>query len=257
MASILREAETVITRPLVEAMLTAQCWWRRTVPFPHIVAPQVFVPDMYESLAQTFARVPDTAFTRSMPGYDASAVELTRHTPFPFSVFVSRAWHDLLATVVGVPCSGEVVASLHHHEPQSATGFIHNDLNPGWFTDDPKDDGIVVSDHPECAYKTGPLNGTPAHRSVRAIVMLFYLNNPPWQPGDGGETGLYRSATVCCPSATIPPLNNSLVCFPVTPDSYHRFLTNPRSPRNSVILWLHRRYEAAVEHWGEDRLVEW
>jgi Rps23 Pro-64 3,4-dihydroxylase Tpa1-like proline 4-hydroxylase len=93
--------------------------------------------------------------------------------------------------------------------------------------------------------------------AVRAVAVIYYLNNPQWQPGDGGETGLYRTVrdAIEHPVAVVPPLNNSLVAFECTPGSYHTFRSNVRHPRNSVVIWLHVEKSAAIARWGESALV--
>jgi hypothetical protein len=45
--------------------------------------------------------------------------------------------------------------------------------------------------------------------------------------------------------------------FECTPVSYHRFCSNRRHPRNSVIMWLHRPWQDAVRRWGEEAIVRW
>jgi Rps23 Pro-64 3,4-dihydroxylase Tpa1-like proline 4-hydroxylase len=89
--------------------------------------------------------------------------------------------------------------------------------------------------------------------------MIFYVANSPWVEGDGGETGLYRYASdqVTSAAVKIPPLNNSLVVFENTPWALHSFISNIRSPRTSVVLWLHRGMEEARRRFGERALFRW
>jgi Rps23 Pro-64 3,4-dihydroxylase Tpa1-like proline 4-hydroxylase len=98
---------------------------------------------------------------------------------------------------------------------------------------------------------------TPIERT-RAVTMIFFLNNTDWREGDGGECGLYASREGNLePEARIAPINNSILVFECTPHSLHRFLANHAAPRDSVILWLHRQKELAVERWGERAIVKW
>ena len=94
--------------------------------------------------------------------------------------------------------------------------------------------------------------------TMRAIAILYYLNNPEWSPGDGGQTGLYRAMSDQVDQAvvSVPPINNSLVAFECSPRSFHTFRTN-RQPRNSVVMWLHREKDEALAQWGEDSIVPW
>jgi 2OG-Fe(II) oxygenase superfamily len=172
---------------------------------------------------------------------------------------VSREWHDLLARIVGVTATGDVSASVHHHDPGGASGWPHNDLNPGWFAEPAAGpDEVRLAAEGDVGYHHGTRpEGVPARETVRAVSLLFYLANPPWSPGDGGETGLYESVRADRPSVAVPPVNNSLVAFECTPFSYHGFISNHRAPRNSVVMWLHRDRGEAVERWGEQSIVSW
>ena len=99
----------------------------------------------------------------------------------------------------------------------------------------------------------------PVIRHVRAVSILYYTANPPWHRGDGGQTGLYerRSDRTDQPTATVAPVNNTLLAFECTPNSSHSFISNRVSERNSVTMWLYRSDRAAVTRWGEGTLERW
>ena len=243
-------------------LLRSRRWLRRSQPFPHVVATDVFTPAVYSELEADFrTRLVEGAFSNNMPGYDALGVELDAVCDGPFGLFVTRQWHDLIAAITGVNATGQISGGLHHHRIGSANSAVHNDLNPGWFADVEREDGIVVATRNLCAYSTGE----PAQENVccnevmRAVAVLFYLGNPPWSPGDGGETGLYRHRDddITAPVAIAPPRSNSLLIFECTPHSFHGFLTNRFSERNSLIMWLHRRKADVIERWGEESIVYW
>ena len=124
-------------------------------------------------------------FGRGIPGYDVTAYTVTGRTPGPLSLFCSRPWHDMLACLFGVNATGELNIALHHHAVGSLDGSPHNDLNPGWFADRPRSDGIIVHDPAYgCDYRFGtekPDVGTVER--VRAVAVIFYLANPG--PGCG------------------------------------------------------------------------
>src|SRR5262249_11184946 len=157
---------------------------------------------------------------------------------------------DLLASLAGVEATTDVSAALHHHEPGSRDGIIHNDLNPGWFVSQPRSDGITVADSTACNYQRGTAHepGTTPVERTRAVAMIFFLNNASWRPGDGGECALYASRDGnAAPDARVAPINNSILAFECTPHSFHRFLSNRAGSRDSVILWLHREKQRAVD----------
>jgi len=245
-------------------------WQVRTEPFPHVIAYEVFTPAFYnwldhaygELLARGLSQQHDpTRFSRNIKNYDAYSTTFSDITPEAMAVFVSREWHDMLASIMGVRATGDVNGGFHHHVKGSKSGQVHNDLNPGWFVDNPNPFVVNLSCNDLCTYSTGKTNreDVRVHPTVRAVALLFYLHNPPWRFGDGGETGLYyyRDQRVNEPTVAVPPINNSLFMFECRPNSYHCFLSNRTGPRNSIIMWLHRPFEDAVARWGEKAIVYW
>jgi len=246
--------------------LENRSWSYRVDPFPHVVADRVFLPRAYDELAEAFERrlrgsPGPEQFSRNMPGYDASGLTLTPRTTGALAFFISRGWHDLIAAIFQVEVTGHLSGGLHHHDRGSADGTIHNDLNPGWFAEYQTDDGIIVSDPSLCDYRTGHTfaPGITACETVRAVAVLFYLDNPEWECGSGGVTGLYASGSDCLhsPAAIVPPHNNSLLAFECTPHSHHAFLSNRRQPRNSIIVWLHRAKSTVIAQWGHQSIIHW
>lgn len=254
----------------LDCMLANRRWLRRSIPFPHFVAKGVFVQHVYRRLEAAFREMLSRGFGTdsdmgqsmyAMKGYDAYAFNFRPGLTGPFSLFISRPWHEMLASLVGVNATGEIDGALHHHRIGAVSGHVHNDLNPGWFVKVHSIEGITVSDACICSYNWGETYrpGLVARESIRAVAMIFYLNNRPWFPGDGGETGLYRSEKdpVDRPAAVVPPVNNSILVFECTPHSYHSFIRSKRRARNSVIMWLHRPKKEVVLRWGEKSIVKW
>lgn len=250
----------------LDCLLANRRWIRREQPFPHVVAGNVFTERFYSSLVEDFfghfaCEAPGGLKdpTLRMKEYDAYGLHFSSTTRGPLSIFLSRSWHDLLASLFQVKASGFVNAGLHHHEVDSRSGLVHNDLSIGWFVEYPSANGIRIPRHDLCRYTDGTALAPAVLPTamVRAVSMLFYLANPTWSPGDGGETGLYRCAedNVERPVEKVPPINNSILVFECTPLSYHSFLCNRKSVRNSVIMWIHRSKNDATRLWGEERLV--
>ncbi len=247
-----------------DELLASRRWVQRTRPFPHVYARDVFVADFYAQLDDEFHRIererPET-FQRNMKGYDASGASISRFRDGPLGVFVSREWHDLIARVAGVRATGDVNANLHHHDPGSGSGWPHNDLNPAWFAGPPPQPDEIRLEHSDgVALHTGERRpGVEARECIRGVSLLFYLGNPPWQPGDGGETGLFAdiASAHLGPPAAIPPVNNSMVLFECTPRSWHGFVSNHTKPRNSVVMWLHRTKDEVLQRWGDQSIEYW
>jgi 2OG-Fe(II) oxygenase superfamily len=248
-------------------LLANRRWWRHSQPFPHFCARDVLKPEVYLAVEQAFRAVlargldegvNPNRLSRSARGYDAYAYHFPPNLSGPLALFLSSAWHKLLAAVAGVEATGDVDGGLHYHAVGSGSGRVHNDLNPGYFVAQPRTDGINPSRPAVCSYHRGSTR-TRAEvlRRVRAVAMIFYLANEPWRAGDGGETALYAGVDRRTPSALVPPINNSLVLFECTPYSYHTFVQNRRWPRSSIILWLHRTWSAAIGRWGKNSIVLW
>jgi 2OG-Fe(II) oxygenase superfamily len=256
--------------PTLKLIVTNRRWQRRHTPFPHFVAENVFPKPIYKDLEEAFRQrlrsgIGELAspfqFGKSRSGYDAFMVTFDPKTNGPFQVFLSRAWHDMLADILNITATADVSGGLHYHLAGSPNGKVHNDLNPGWFANVADENGTNVACGDKCDYKTGATHHgrVKPRETVRAAAMLFYLNNHKWCPGDGGETALYGRFTDQpeASAATIPPINNSLLLFECTPTSWHTFLANQRYPRSSVILWLHREKKEVVVRWGEHTIVKW
>lgn len=245
---------------LAEALSPSARWWRCAAPFPHVLVDDVF-SDRFLARLTAAARA---TLGRGSLGYlgqhDLSGLSFTQTEPWPFRFFVERPWHDLLADVLAIRSpTGEVHGGLHHHRPGGRAGSPHNDLNPGWFPPRrPDARSILVADPAFCDYRTGRARTATdrAVRSVRAGAAILYLDNDGWTPGDGGETGLFEGNTSELHRA-IAPLCNRMLAFRCTPTSLHAFLGECRRPRNSIVMWLHRPYQDAVDQWGAAAIIDY
>lgn len=255
--------------PLAQ-ILRQRRWHVCQEPFFHVVAYDVFTPEFYGWLDHAYERLLErglsleydpTRFSRSIKNYDAYSTTFSDITPEPFGALTARPWHDMIANLMGVRATGDMNGGFHHHAQGSKSGQVHNDLNPGWFVNHDNPLTVNLSRNEVCDYSTGKTAdpGIRVHQTVRAVAVLFYLHNPPWKPGDGGETGLYNSTKqpVTEPTKRIAPINNSILMFECRPNSYHSFLSNPSGPRNSLIMWLHRPIDDAIARWGEKAIVWW
>ena len=239
-------------------VLAHRRWWVIDTPLRHLRVDDVFTDDVYGRIVDTFrTRMASGDFTRSLAGYDASAAAVTPANAGGFEVFLTREWHELIAALLDVPVTGDIIATLHHHAAGSLAGSVHNDLNPGWF---PRrnDSGINVHDPRLCNYRTGISSaGVAAVERTRAISLLYYLDTSP--DISGGGTGFYRSAgqSVDQPDVVVPPRNNSLVAFECTPFSFHTFISNIDRERNCLVMWWHRDRGDAIARWGNGSIVKW
>jgi hypothetical protein len=251
------------------AILANRAWLRRSWPFPHIVARNVFKPDFYSALSRQMGEIlggglSDVAardrFSRNIPGYDAYGIGLDHTVPEPAAIFLSPGWRDLISDLFRITRTPYVFAGAHHHAIGSKNGFIHNDFNPVWFLRSSGSE-IQIPRQELCAYKTGEGLAADADKVevVRGAVVIIFLLNDGWQRGDGGETGLFESSQSCIaePDVRCSPENNSLLAFECTPYSFHAFQRNRKLPRTSLIMWVHRPLEEATAKYGASRLERW
>lgn len=247
----------------MDELIAHRYWVRRLKPFPHVAVQNVFNQAFYGTLEDHYRRIAavEAKFNTSTPGYDASMALIRDNLDGPLAVFTSREWHDMIAGVAGVACTGDVSASLHQHQPGGNAGWPHNDLNPGWFAGPtPNDSETRYEGVDGVDYRTGKRpDGVEARETVRAVAALFYLANPPWEPEGGGETELFESVAAGQrrDGLRIPPLNNSMVVFECTPFSWHGYAGGSRNERNCVAMWLHRPKQDVIETFGEASIVYW
>jgi len=86
---------------------------------------------------------------------------------------------------------------------------------------------------------------------------MFYLANKPWQEGDGGETGLYANYNKNSLVKKIAPVNNRLFAFEISPVSFHGFLNNKKSERNTITHWIHQEPTSVFRKFGVYEPTAW
>jgi len=242
-------------------------WLEYQRPFRHFRAFNVFTDDVYVALERNFLSLLSgecdarPGFAKTDSRYDALMLGVQSSIAPLFFPLFTREWHDLITHLVGVRATGYVDGGLHHHPIGSADGWIHNDLCQGWFPESNPTDGVVLSDHELCDYRTGePLSAEVKPLClVRSVALIFFLANCKWAPGAGGETGLYSTPydEISQPDAVVEPENNSLVLFECSPHSYHCYLQNHYSERNSIVLWAHSTPEIAAMKYGRFCIQGW
>lgn len=223
-------------------------WIRRTGPFPHIYARDIFVADFYQRLVDDYARVRAERSDRFRPVTgqgDPTALGLSELRDGPLALFATREWHDLIAGVTGVTATGDIDGSVRHHAPGSPAGTPDNGLASALFAEPVPGPGEVRL----------PDAGAGTRETVRAVAVLFHLGNPDWRTGDGGEIGLRADrGDSTRPTLTIPPLDNSMVVFECTPRSWHNFAGGNTTDRGSVVMWLHQPRHEARRRRGAERV---
>jgi hypothetical protein len=174
-----------------------------------------------------------------------------------FSPFFDIRWLREIAGVLGIPFVPVIDGALHSSPPSSRMGWVHTDYCSAWFDlSGSRKEELLFANREMCEYFTGRVKHAQAQPKeyVRAATIIYYLCNDGWRTNDGGETGLYNASGMAthAEESRVVPINNTLLAFECSPHSHHRFLTNPRSRRNSLILWLHLPIDQAQARWGKN-----
>jgi hypothetical protein len=222
----------------VEQVLANRNWAVSQRPFPHAVVDNVFQREYYDELVGVVRETIAGNAMKNSEAHDIMIKPVTRADGWPLSFFYSAPWQQAVNDVFQLPATGYFSAAIHHHVVGSANGYPHNDLRSDWLA------GTTHSITPRVARRP---------RAVRGVAVLIYLANPPWRPGDGGETGLYRSPADPVDRAArfVAPINNRLLAFPCSPMSFHAFRTNRRMPRNSIVMWTHQSTDDLIDQWKQ------
>lgn len=242
------------------------------VPYPHMVLDDFFCLSRHTKICQYFEQLKargikeefNPSYLSRFPGYDAYCWVLEPDVPDPLDVFYSRALRDHFSQIFNLSLSEEVVAEFHHHKVGSKGDCWHDDYNVAYFS--PKESATAEMN--PWYFQTNYMGGESNYkgqvlRQSRALTLIYYFGDFNWQEEDGGETDIGKMVEgELCSHTKVAPHANRLLAFPCSPLSYHRFLKNHRSIRNSIILWYHsdvesstRRYGQAPRGWSEgDRL---
>jgi hypothetical protein len=237
-------------------------WIVRDLPFRHMVVHDLFDAPVLERLKTGFReRIQDGAARRTRTAnYDATMLPLNEGDRIRFAPFLDLEWLRLISAAMTVDPCFEIDGALHSHPAGSRSGWIHNDYNPGWFARGAREGEVYLNAGELCDYKTGrmPSPGAPPVCRMRYLTLIYYLENPPWKPGMGGETGIYLSQRQSIDQADVfvPPHENTLLVFECTPHSWHSF-RNTNFRRNSLTLWLHRDSGQAKQQWPHHEPVTW
>ncbi len=210
-------------------------------PFPHVVIDDFLKPWAYQDLLAEFKAAQARGYSQNKqetgkfrvfdidydgyvfmpePSLDASRAK---------SLFWSLEWNRFFSRLFNQYTTFETSLAFHHHPPGDRTGFVHHDFADKRFP-------FNIALHNGVIPYNVDAKGAGYDRR-RAISFIFFLNNDGWHEGDGGETGLYANDKKTLVKK-VAPLNNRLLAFHISGNSYHAFQGN-RQNRNSIVQWLH------------------
>lgn len=233
-------------------------------PFNYLVIENLFDQHIENGLSLLFAELIQKAKPIGKVGevgnliYDALSLPLNLEVlrSSTASVLASVELKELIASSLQIRLDNNIMLGMHRHNPPSKAGWSHTDFAVVSFPNiEPNFNGLrVFHEGCGCEYSDDSRDRQPnSIKTARAVACLYYIGNPTWKPGMGGETGVLAepgSRVV----ASVPPRNNSLLVFEISPISYHAYLGSPHAQRNCFIWWYHsapnyllHRHTAAAE----------
>jgi hypothetical protein len=241
---------------------TGELWEHRS-PFRHFRGMNVLPRSQFSTLESEFQKILESSeldpsgkyrMSRGAANYDAFMLPMDTTLASKFYPLFSESFIGSLHDLIGLPFLNRIDGAVHSSPQGSRTGWIHTDHCSAWFDKSVETHGdFQFPDRNRVTYFDGRLKaqGALPVEYVRAATMIFYCCNAGWKRGDGGETALYATPKFSMADEDlVPPLSNTFLLFECSPHSYHRFITNPGRPRNSIILWLHSTPEHVESRWG-------
>lgn len=218
-------------------------------PFNYLVVEEVFESVLAVSLSSLFRELIVDARGIGKVGevgelvYDAlnftPRIEHVRHTALAW--LASAELSEMISSIFNIRLDENFMIGMHRHNPGSRPGWPHTDFAVVSFPDEPPNVGGLryFREDNGCHYADDTRDRQPnSLKTARAIACLYFTANPDWQPDMQGETGIYAELGKRLVSR-IPPKNNSLLAFEISPLSYHAFMGSPKVQRNSYIWWYH------------------
>lgn len=231
-------------------------------PFRYAVIDDFFKPEFFEKISQYHQsllsqgvsdNVKDThKFHRfdEKIDYDGYVFSPRPTTQEPLKLFFSLKWNIFFSKLFHKPTTFGTNFALHHHTPKDRTGWVHHDYATYIFPHKlVLSNGVTATVGEEESYPEDPKVYKLFFKQKRTIAIIYYLNNPEWKDGDGGETGLYSSKDKKSLVKKIAPVNNRLLVFDVSPASFHAFQENLKE-RNSVVQWFHADLDWCEKKYG-------
>ncbi|MCA9132256.1 MAG: 2OG-Fe(II) oxygenase [Planctomycetales bacterium] len=243
-------------------------------PFNHLLIENVFTETLAANLSRLFCQLIRRAKPIGKVGevgeliYDAlnftPLLEHVRSTAI--AALASPGLRRFLASAFRLRLDENVMVGMHRHNPPSRPGWSHTDFAVVSFPNEPPNHQGLRWYYQgcNCHYSDDSRDRQPqAIKTARAIACLYYTANDPWVEGMGGETGLYSDLGKRL-VGKIPPRNNSLFAFEISPISYHAYLGSETRQRNTYVWWYHaqpsyllHRHRAASEYKLQHQLDPW
>lgn len=223
-------------------------------PFPYYVIKNLLKPEIYDMISSGFMDlIGKTKPYKDLPGavhnYSAHIYGLKREDcKNSYDFFVDGYWKNFNMMTFGILVNKYIALSAHWHQAPAEPGFIHNDCNICSVLDDKNTDYTLTGN---CYYSDDTESRQPNSTKIcRSIASLYYLNNNPTKPNDGG-TSIYGNYKFYSKIKDIPATSNSVFTFAVKPNSYHGF-SGARYNRSALVQWFHSSPSYMLSRYKEE-----
>jgi hypothetical protein len=225
-------------------------------PYNHIVIDNLFSDEVYEELCDAFP----SFIARSNKPYGESDSATSKYEAYItglsledclnnkyYDIFISSYLQKFLTSIFNTCTNNYIASSAHWHMSPSKSGFVHRDFAVCSFQ---KSNSIMLSDKYDYT-DDSDTGGEVVEKTMRSIVLLYYLNNPiDIENYTGGGTGVYSSFKGGL-IKEVRPKNNSLFAFEITPESYHAYV-GANFNRSAIVQWYHSSPAYMLHrHWGK------
>lgn len=227
-------------------------------PYHYVVIEDIFTNDVYEELCDSFPvfiarkEKPYGETDKATSKYEAYITGLSLNDCIQYKhydVFTSLYLKDFLTNIFNSQTNHYIACAAHWHKSPSKSGFSHRDFAICSFQ---KSDSLMLSDKYD--YTDDSDNDGPnIEKTMRSIVLLYYLNNPDnIESYIGGGTGIYNGFDgIGKLIKEVRPKNNSLFAFEITPKSYHAYV-GANFDRSAIVQWYHSSPAYILNrHWDE------
>jgi len=175
-----------------------------------------------------------------------------------FKVFHSNELKQFISNIFPyVKITKDILCELHYHQIGSPSSWIHNDYELVNFKHDPLPNDLNLFNGQVDYRTTEKFNDV--FKRVRAIAIIYYINETPWLPGNGGETAFYlddvKDHELQKYEKTVAPLANRALIYEINPWSKHAFLSNIMYKRINLIQWYHTTVEYMNELYKKSGIV--
>ncbi len=220
-------------------------------PYNHVVLRHVFNKETYLHLRDLVQKYKNKGQRIGQVGheerhfyqarnYSPTATELQE---MKCSILISKSLRNFIIGFFDTIVNDYIAVGIHTHKSGSPSGWAHSDLNIVSFKKDLAafdETSLKLWERGSCSYADDSAYNQPhTIKTARHIACIYYVDNQPWQLGDGGETAIYSEYENDIPIfSKIPPLNNTMLIFEINPVSSHGFLQTKKE-RNSIIWWYH------------------